>query len=176
MTDYLEISYPDDEYNRMWQQFKDSNPTVKCQSKITPSDFWNAPPVQALSSAITTSRGKTLLIKWPPLPLPESNYHISLYFQDNRTPSSYSWRMFKILINGDTFYNKLNVTTNGVNVYAPQWPLSGQTQITLVPDDRDPVGPILNAAEMFQLLPLGGRTSDKDGNTMVPIFLSISHL
>lgn len=150
----------------MWQQFKDSNPTVKCQSNATPSDFWNMPPSKALSSAITTSRGKNLQIQWPPTSLPRSNYHVSLYFQDNRTPSPYSWRVFNILLNGDNFYTKLNVTTRAVNVFAAQWPLSGQTQITLVPDDGAPVGPIINAAEMFQLLPLGGRTNDTDGNTI----------
>uniref|UniRef100_A0A803LNT2 Malectin-like domain-containing protein n=1 Tax=Chenopodium quinoa TaxID=63459 RepID=A0A803LNT2_CHEQI len=130
---------------------------------------------QALSSAITTSRGKTLEIKWPPTPLSDSNYHISLYFQDNRTPSPYSWRVFNILINGDAFYNKINVTTSGVNVYTPEWPLSGQTQITMIPEDGGPVGPLLNAAEMFQLLPLGGRTSDKDVIAMTDLDRSLNN-
>ncbi|XP_021768544.1 probable LRR receptor-like serine/threonine-protein kinase At5g59680 [Chenopodium quinoa] len=169
------ISYSDDEYNRMWQQSKDTNPTVKCQSNITPSDFWNMPPSRALSSGITTSRGKTLEIKWPPISLSDRNYHISFYFQDNRTPSPYSWRVFNILINGDAFYNKLNVTTSGVNVYTPEWPLSGQTQITLIPEDGAPVGPIMNAAEMFQLLPLGGRTSDKDVTAMTDLDRSLNN-
>ncbi|KAL2927596.1 hypothetical protein RDABS01_019927, partial [Bienertia sinuspersici] len=169
------ISYPDDEYNRMWQQYKDQNPTVKCQSNVTSSDFWNKPPSKALSSAITTSRGKNLEIQWPLTSLPGSNYHISLYFQDNRTPSPYSWRVFNILINGETFYTKLNVTTSGVNVFARQWPLSGKTQITLIPDDGVPVGPIMNAAEMFQLLPLGGRTNETDVIAMSDLDRSLNN-
>ncbi|KAL2927595.1 hypothetical protein RDABS01_019926 [Bienertia sinuspersici] len=169
------ISYPDDEYNRMWQQYKDQNPTVKCQSNVTSSDFWNKPPSKALSSAITTSRGKNLEIQWPLTSLPGSNYHISLYFQDNRTPSPYSWRVFNILINGETFYTKLNVTTSGVNVFARQWPLSGKTQITLIPDHGVPVGPIMNAAEMFQLLPLGGRTNETDVMAMSDLDRSLNN-
>lgn len=171
LIDHLKTSYPDDEFHRMWQQFKDSNPIVKCQSNVTPSDFWNMPPSKALNSAITASRGRSLQIQWPPMPLYGNNYHISLYFQDNRTPSPYSWRVFNVLINGDTFYSKLNVTTTGVNVYSNQWPFNGQTQIKLVPDNGTPVGPVINAAEMFQLIPLGGKTTSRDGNYLVPTFL-----
>ncbi|KAL9237933.1 hypothetical protein vseg_012424 [Gypsophila vaccaria] len=160
------ISYPDDEFHRWWQPFKDTNPTVKCQSYVTPSDFWNMPPSKALSSAITTSRGKNLQIQWPPMSLPPSTYYVSLYFQDNRNPSPYSWRVFNVSLNGDTFYAKLNVTTSGVNVYASQWPLSGQTVITLTPEAGIPVGPMINAAEMLQLLPLGGRTNARDAIAM----------
>ncbi|XP_074276787.1 putative LRR receptor-like serine/threonine-protein kinase At1g67720 [Silene latifolia] len=160
------ISYPDDEFHRWWEPFKDSNPTVKCQSSIVSSDFWNMPPRQALSSAITTSRGKTLQIQWPPMPLPPTNYYVSLYFQDNRNPSPYSWRVFNVSLNGETFYSKLNVTASGVNVYATQWPLSGQTQLTLTPDNDIPVGPMINAAEMLQLLPLTGLTTARDAMAM----------
>ncbi|XP_010691039.2 probable LRR receptor-like serine/threonine-protein kinase PAM74 [Beta vulgaris subsp. vulgaris] len=169
------ISYPDDEFHRMWQQFKDSNPIVKCQSNVTPSDFWNMPPSKALNSAITASRGRSLQIQWPPMPLYGNNYHISLYFQDNRTPSPYSWRVFNVLINGDTFYSKLNVTTTGVNVYSNQWPFNGQTQIKLVPDNGTPVGPVINAAEMFQLIPLGGKTTSRDVIAMAELARSLNN-
>ncbi|CAO2815177.1 unnamed protein product [Amaranthus hypochondriacus] len=169
------ISYPDDTFHRMWQQFKDSNPTVKCQSNITPSDFWNIPPKKALNSGITTSRGKTLEIQWPPMTLPGNYYHISLYFQDNRSPSPYSWRVFNVSINGDTFYPKLNVTTAGVNVYATKWPLSGQTQITLVPHYGIPVGPIINAAEIYLFLPIAGRTNSRDVVAMEDLDRSLNN-
>lgn len=141
------------------------NPVVESHSKISPWDFWNIPPAKAFKTAITTSRGKTLQIQWPPVYLPSAKYYISMYFQDNRTPSPYSWRVFNVSLNDKNFYAGLNVTTSGVTVYSTQWLLSGQTQIVLTPETGIPVGPLINAAEIFQILPLAGKTLTRDGST-----------
>ncbi|KAK4757475.1 hypothetical protein SAY87_018776 [Trapa incisa] len=156
------ISYPEDQYNRYWHPFKDENPTVESKSGVKMLSFWNMPPVRAFSSALTTSRGKNLKVKWPQGSLPESLYYISLYFQDSRTESPYSWRVFDIWVNGKKFYSNLNVTADGVSVFAAQWPLFGQTEIEMTPGDGIPVGPLINAGEVLQLLPLGGRTHTRD--------------
>lgn len=157
-------SYPEDQYNRYWHPFKDENPAVESKSGVLMSSFWNMPPASAFSTALTTSRGKTLKVRWPESSLPESLYYVSLYFQDTRSRSPYSWRVFDVLINGNKFYSNLNVTADGVSVFAAQWPLSGQTEIEMVPADGIPVGPLINAGEVFQLLHLGGRTLTRDGN------------
>ncbi|VFQ67899.1 unnamed protein product [Cuscuta campestris] len=156
------IGYPEDPYNRLWQPFMDHNPSVLSHSQVGPAAFWNAPPKEIFTTALTTSRGKTLTVHWPPFPLPNTYYYIALYFQDNRTPSPYSWRTFDVQLNGKTFYAKLNVTTDGVTAYSAAWPLSGQTQISLIPNEGIPVGPVINAGEIFQLMPLGGKTLTRD--------------
>lgn len=158
-----ETSYPDDPFNRYWQSFTDTNPIVECRSNISSPGFWNLPPPAALMKALTTSRGKELLINWPPFDLPDTSYYLALYFQDNRTPSPFSWRVFDVTVNGKTFYNGLNVSTEGVMVYGSQWPLSGKTSIKLTPASDSPVGPLINAGEIFQIVPLGGRTLTRDG-------------
>ncbi|XP_028777029.1 probable LRR receptor-like serine/threonine-protein kinase At5g59680 [Neltuma alba] len=160
------ISYPDDKFNRMWQPFLDQNPFVLSHSNVTSSDFWNLPPVNVFISGITTSRGKVLELQWPLASLPSTNYYIALYFQDNRSPSAYSWRIFDVAINNQTFFSKLNVTASGLTVYASKWPLSGQTKITLAPREGSPVGPVINAGEILQLLPLGGHTIHRDVTAM----------
>lgn len=147
----------------MWQPFKDQNPAVSSHSNVT-SDFWNLPPARVFNSGITASKGNKLELQWPDVSLPATNYYIALYFQDNRTPSPYSWRVFDVAINGQTYYSKLNATVNGVSVYAPEWPLSGHTKITLTPADGMPVGPVINAGEIFLIVPLGGETLPSDGN------------
>ncbi|GLT24878.1 hypothetical protein SLA2020_000420 [Shorea laevis] len=168
------ISFPDDPYNRLWQPFKDQNPVVVSRSNVTPSDFWNNPPVKAFGNAITTSRGKTLQIQWPLFTLPATKYYIALCFQDNRALSPYSWRVFSVSVNGKSFYNGLNVTTYGVTV-SGVWPLSGQVQITLTPDANSPVGPVINAGEILQLIPLGGRTVTRDVLVMEELVRSFNN-
>ncbi|KAM2928408.1 hypothetical protein COP2_035658 [Malus domestica] len=156
------IGFPDDKFNRLWQPQMDQNPIVRCKANVTPSDFWNVPPAKAFHNSITTSRGKQLHVKWPSWPLPSAAYYIALYFQDNRNPSPFSWRVFNVSINGKNFYSNVNVTTRGLTVYAPKWPLSGQTEIVMTPGQGVPVGPVISAGEILQVLPLGGMTLPRD--------------
>lgn len=136
---------------------------VTSHSNITATDFWNLPPPRAFETALTQSRGKKLQIKWPAIYLPSASYYIALYFQDNRNPSPYSWRVFSVTVDGKNFYKNLNVSTSGVAVFGTQWPLAGQTEIVLTPDEVSPVGPVINAGEILQIVPLGGRTIARDG-------------
>lgn len=153
----------------MWHPFKDLNPVVVSNSSVNPQDFWNKPPTKAFSSSITTSKGKPLEIQWPPGSLPSSRYYIALYFQDT---GPNGWRLFNVSVNGNTYYEDLNVTTNGVTVYGSEWPLSGQTNITLTPRNDMPVGPVISAGEIFQIVPLAGKTFAEDGciSTFIIIF------
>ncbi|KAI3904033.1 hypothetical protein MKW92_026810 [Papaver armeniacum] len=159
------ISFPDDQFNRNWQPFEDANPVVESHSNITSTDF----------GTFRHQLGKTLNIQWPNVSLPSANYYIALYFQDNRTPSWYSWRVFNVLVNGQNFYTNLNVTATGVTVYATSWALSGLTQITLAPSNDSMVGPVISAGEVFQIIHLGGRTLARDTSVMEDIARSFNN-
>uniref|UniRef100_J3LKQ2 Malectin-like domain-containing protein n=1 Tax=Oryza brachyantha TaxID=4533 RepID=J3LKQ2_ORYBR len=156
------VSYPDDQYNRYWAPFADANPTVESHSPITPEEFWNMPPAKALGAGITTSRGKKLAVQWPPVELPAASYYVALYFQDSRTASPYSWRVFDVAVNGKEFFRDLNASAAGVMVYSSMMQLSGKTVIALTPSVTSPVGPLINAGEIYQIVPLGGRTATRD--------------
>ncbi|KAK6136900.1 hypothetical protein DH2020_029345 [Rehmannia glutinosa] len=156
------ISFPDDSFNRYWQPFTDNNPFVSSQSNVTPTTFWNIPPQSAFASALTTSRGKNLTLNWPPFSLSSGLYYIALYFQDNRHQSPYSWRVFDVYVNGAKFFQDLNVTASGQSVVGTEWPLTGTTQISMVPSHDTRVGPLINAGEVFQILPVGGKTVTRD--------------
>lgn len=159
-------SYPDDPYNRFWQPFMDENNVEKSHVNITPSEFWNNPPAKVFGAAITASRGNTLTVRWTPFSLPSSHYYIALYFQDTRTPGPLNWRVFNVSINGENFYTNLNVTTRGVTVYGTEWPVHGQIEISMTPKSDMSVGPLINAGEIFQILPLRGRTLTRDGTSI----------
>ncbi|XP_057787520.1 probable LRR receptor-like serine/threonine-protein kinase At1g67720 isoform X1 [Salvia miltiorrhiza] len=164
--DDIIISYPDDIFNRFWEPYKDESPFVTSHWNVTTTSFWNIPPQKAFASALTTSRGKTLTLNWPPFPLSSGLYYIAFYFQDNRSPSPYSWRVFDVQVNGHFFFQHMNVTEQGQGVVGTNWPLSGQLVITLSPAPSSPVGPLINAAELLQLLPFGNRTLTRDAVAM----------
>ncbi|KAF8776102.1 hypothetical protein HU200_003786 [Digitaria exilis] len=156
------VSYPDDEYNRYWTPYVDANPAVESHSAISPEDFWNLPPAKALKAGVTTSRGKKLTVQWPPVELPAATYYVALYFQDPRTASPYSWRVFDVAVNGQDFFRGLNASAAGVMVYSNMMQLSGKTEILLTPNQTSPVGPLINAGEIYQIVPLGGSTATRD--------------
>jgi Malectin-like domain len=135
------------------------------KSNTTTADFWNLPPDAVFSTGLSTKLVENLTVQWPPVPLPPADYYVALYFQDDRNPSLMSYRVFDILINGDMFYKGLNVSTGGAMVYSASWPLSGQTTIMLVPDVNSSLGPIINAAELLMVVPLGRRTHPRDGKS-----------
>uniref|UniRef100_A0ACD5WSQ4 Uncharacterized protein n=1 Tax=Avena sativa TaxID=4498 RepID=A0ACD5WSQ4_AVESA len=156
------VSYPDDQYNRYWAPFTDGNPTVESHSPISPADFWNLPPARALKGGITTSRGKNLIVQWPTLELPLASYYVALYFQDSRTASPYSWRVFDVAVNGKDFFRGLNASAAGVMIYSNMMQLAGKMEIVLTPNATCPVGPLINAGEIYQIVPVGGRTATRD--------------
>ncbi|KAK8446652.1 hypothetical protein SEVIR_9G519900v4 [Setaria viridis] len=172
-TDYG--SYPDDEYNRYWAPFTDANPTVESHSPISPGDFWNLPPAKALRAGVTTSRGKKLTVLWPPAELPAATYYVALYFQDPRTASPYSWRVFDVAVNGKEFFRGLNASAAGVMVYSNMMQLSGRTEILLTPNQTSPVGPLINAGEIYQIVPLGGKTATRDVVAMEDLAMSLKN-
>ncbi|KAF8394420.1 hypothetical protein HHK36_020628 [Tetracentron sinense] len=156
------IKFPDDQFDRFWEPFGVNNPTANSTSNISISGFWNLPPSKVFDTGLTTDQAKPMELQWPPLSLPNSTYYIALYFADNGDLSLRSSRVFNISINGILYYPDLNVTPSGVVVFATQWPLSGLTQITLTPAAESDIGPLINAGEVFDVLPLGGRTLTRD--------------
>lgn len=167
--------YPGDRFNRYWEPYSGGNiPVVESQASVATEAFWNKPPEAVFRRGLTASRGKSLDLQWPPAPLPAASYYLALYFQDNRAPSALSWRVFDVAVNGQPFFAGLNVSTAGTMVYGAEWPLSGQTRIKLTPAPDSPVGPVINAAELMMIVPLGGRTHPRDGNLICALFIAMS--
>ncbi|GMN46636.1 hypothetical protein TIFTF001_015815 [Ficus carica] len=158
------IRYPDDEFDRYWEPFKEGNSTLATNSNknISVSGFWNVPPLKIFETELMTGQGEPLELNWPVASLPFAKFYIALYFADSSDSSSANSRDFDISINGVTYYSNLNVTPAGVVVFAAQWPLSGPTKITLTPSPKSNFGPLINGGEIFEVLPLGGRTLTRD--------------
>ncbi|KAK1358863.1 Leucine-rich repeat receptor-like serine/threonine-protein kinase [Heracleum sosnowskyi] len=170
------ISYPDDPFNRYWQPFFDKNVVEESHTNVTPSEFWNSPPAKAFQSALTSSRGSTLAVRWTQYNLPTAHYYVALYFQDTRTASPDHWRIFNVSINNEPFYDDLNVTTRGVAVYNTEMPLQGKIEISLTPRKDMSVGPVISAGEILRLLPINRRTLLGDVMVMEEFVKSLDNL
>ncbi|XP_042495512.1 putative leucine-rich repeat receptor-like serine/threonine-protein kinase At2g14440 isoform X1 [Macadamia integrifolia] len=154
------IKFPDDQFDRYWEPFGDSNPTIQSIRNVSASGFWNLPPEKIFDTALMSKQ--TMELQWPPGPLLNDTYYIALYFADNGNASQGSSRVLNITVNGIEYYRNLKVTPFGAVVFATKWPLSGQTKIILTPAAGSDVGPLINAGEIFGLLSLGGRTITRD--------------
>lgn len=165
--------YPDDMFDRYWEPFGESNSINASSNNVSVSGFWNLPPLKLFETWMGSDQLESLELRWPPESLPDSRFYIALYFADNNVSSSGASRIFDITVNGITYYHDLMVNLAGVVVFASQWPLSGPVTITLTPTASSSLGPLINAGEIFQVLPLGGRTSTRDGIASDAIFLSL---
>ncbi|KAL0368070.1 UNVERIFIED_CONTAM: putative LRR receptor-like serine/threonine-protein kinase [Sesamum calycinum] len=130
------------------------------------SGIWNLPPPKVFQTRLARSRPEPLTLFWPPGPVPSDNYSIALYFANDQTASGSS-RTIDVTINGVAYYNNLSVIPAGVVVFANPWPLSGITNLTLAPSPGSIAGPLINAGEVFLMLPSGRKTLPRDVIAMI---------
>ncbi|KAJ8622689.1 hypothetical protein MRB53_031218 [Persea americana] len=156
------LRFPDDQFDRYWGPFTDSNPTINGTRNISVSGFWNLPPSKVFDTALATDQLKPMELQWPPMSLPNSTYYIALYFANNHDSSTGTLRIFNVTIDGLPFYSNLNPSSSGVVVFTSRWTLSGLTKLTLTPASGSDLGPVINAGEIFDVLILGGRTVTRD--------------
>ncbi|XP_054820515.1 probable LRR receptor-like serine/threonine-protein kinase At1g67720 [Prosopis cineraria] len=156
------IRYPDDQFDRFWAPFAPSNSSHAGSSNADVSGIWNLPPSKIFDTWLGSDQLESLDLAWPEASLPSSNYSISLYFAEHSGSSSGRPRILNISVNGIRYYSDLNVTEAGVVVFANLWPLSGPTTIRLTPAASSSLGPLISAGEIFEMLPLGGRTLTRD--------------
>ncbi|KAL5785490.1 hypothetical protein ACOSQ2_007882 [Xanthoceras sorbifolium] len=156
------LRYPDDQFDRFWEPLGDNAHTVAGNKNVSVSGFWNLPPQKVFETALATRQAESMELRWPPVLLLSSRYYIALYFADNPDSSPEASRVFDVILNGVTYYRNLNVTSEGVVVFAMSWPLVGATNLTLNPAVGSIRGPLINGGEIFQLLDLGGRTHTRD--------------
>ncbi|XP_052294053.1 probable LRR receptor-like serine/threonine-protein kinase At1g67720 isoform X1 [Citrus sinensis] len=156
------IRYPDDPFDRFWEPLVDNKKPEPGNLNVSVSGFWNLPPSKIFKTALATRPAERMELTWPPVFLSSSRYYIALYFADNPSSSREGTRVFDIIINGIPYHRNLNVTPDGVVVFATHWPLSGATNITLNPAPGSNKGPLINGGEIFQVLELGGRTLTRD--------------
>lgn len=173
----MKYRYPDDQFDRYWEPFGENNSTTPGFKNISVSGFWNLPPLKVFQTNMGKNQPEPMELLWPPRSLPNSIYYIVLYLADDRVSTSGSPRVLNITVNGVMYFSNLNVSPAGDAIFANQWPLSGQTNITLAPVAGSSVGPLINAGEVFQVLNYGGRTLTRDGlNTLLFICNRIIYL
>ncbi|XP_047947073.1 probable LRR receptor-like serine/threonine-protein kinase At1g67720 [Salvia hispanica] len=164
------FGYPDDQFNRYWQPFGADAFPLSNPQELAVSGIWNLPPQKVFHTRLSKSLVEPLTLNWPPGPLPGGvNYSIALYFADDHASDSNNSRAMDITINGVPYYRNLIRTPVGLVVFSSQWPLAGITNLTLSPAPGSTAGPLINAGEVYQVLPSGGKTLARDVIAMIDL-------
>ncbi|XP_030465881.1 putative leucine-rich repeat receptor-like serine/threonine-protein kinase At2g14440 isoform X2 [Syzygium oleosum] len=166
------IRFPDDQFDRLWVPFG-GNGSSKTSNNLTVSGFWNLPPLKVFETELTATASQPLELQWPLGSLQNGSYYIALYFANDHDSVAGGSRIQDITVNGFPFYSNLNVTSDGVAVFTSNWPLVGLTKINLVPTSGSTLGPLINAGEAFQVLPLGRVTHTRDVIALEKLKLSL---
>ncbi|XP_010464165.1 PREDICTED: probable LRR receptor-like serine/threonine-protein kinase At1g67720 [Camelina sativa] len=155
------IRFPDDEFDRFWEPYS-LNSTGPNNRKLEVSGFWNLPPSRIFNTDLRATQVQPLEFTWPPMPLAKATYYIALYFAHDSDSLGDGSRVFDVSVNGITYYKELSVTPAGAVIFASRWPLEGLTTLTLSPRSGSNLAPLINGGEMFELVPLGGKTLVRD--------------
>ncbi|CAN0856658.1 Probable LRR receptor-like serine/threonine-protein kinase At1g67720 [Linum grandiflorum] len=160
------VRYPDDPYDRIWEPFGGKDPNPSRNRNVSASGMWNLPPSKVFETDISAAgRSRQVLeLPWPPalLPIPHQNYSIAMYFADDRSSPLEDPRVLDVTINGVMYFKNLSLTQMGSLVFAKLWPLGGLTNITLTSAAGSASSPLINAGEVFRLMPVGRRTHTGD--------------
>ncbi|XP_057805952.1 probable LRR receptor-like serine/threonine-protein kinase At1g67720 isoform X2 [Salvia miltiorrhiza] len=164
------FGYPDDQFNRYWEPFGADAFPLSNPQELAVSGIWNLPPPKVFHTRLSKSLVEPLTLPWPPGPLPGGvNYYIALYFADDHASDSNNSRAMDITINGVPYYSNLIRTPVGLVVFSNQWPLAGFTNLTLTPAPGSTAGPLINAGEVYQVLPAGAKTLPRDVIAMIDL-------
>ncbi|CAE5966296.1 unnamed protein product [Arabidopsis arenosa] len=159
------IRFPDDQFDRFWEPYS-LNSTVPNNRKLEVSGFWNLPPSRIFNTDLRATQVQPLEFTWPPMPLTKATYYIALYFAHDSDSMGDGSRVFDVSVNGITYYKELSVTPAGAVIFSSRWPLEGLTTLTLSPRSGSSLAPLINGGEMFELVPLGGKTLVRDVTAM----------
>ncbi|XP_024537456.1 probable LRR receptor-like serine/threonine-protein kinase At1g67720 isoform X2 [Selaginella moellendorffii] len=172
------IWYPSDDYDRLWladKNFPDimgGYQQINTTSNVSVGKTFDKPPTAVMSSAITSH--STMVFQFPRLPTTPTEFYVSFYFAEFAALVN-NTREFQVRFNTSLLESPQLLATINVekSVQAPltslqmyynsRVELSEPTNFLFVPTVNSTLGPILNAAELWEykggLLP-GTETND----------------
>uniref|UniRef100_A0ACD5U0J5 Uncharacterized protein n=1 Tax=Avena sativa TaxID=4498 RepID=A0ACD5U0J5_AVESA len=156
------IRYPDDQYDRLW--FPWVNPVLWTEMSTTrkvqnmANDFFEVPPA-VLQTAITPwNNGSQIQFSWDPQPQPNDPspaYFSIMHFTELQLLPSNAMREFYINLNGELWHRDAVMpeylySRPSFNTFAAR---KSQYNITINATARSTLPPIINALEVFSVLP-----------------------
>ncbi|XP_076893966.1 nodulation receptor kinase-like [Bidens hawaiensis] len=163
-----EIRFPQDIYDRIWKPSSDFNKngnsiSIKNCSVSVPKDIKALAPIQVLQTAkIHSDR----LEFWHNLDSGYYNYTINLYFLELDDSVQTGQRVFDIYIN-NVNRQQIDIMSAGLNYKALSINFTANKFLNLTLEktsNGSQFGPICNAYEVFQVIPLLQATDQQDAN------------
>uniref|UniRef100_A0ACD5U192 Uncharacterized protein n=1 Tax=Avena sativa TaxID=4498 RepID=A0ACD5U192_AVESA len=168
-TDKTElIRYPDDPLDRFWFPWVNSvlwteMSTTRKVSHLNP-DLFEAPPA-VLGTAIRPRNGSQIQFSWEPQPQPNDPspaYFVIMYFTELQLLPSNALREFYINLNGELWFRdgvRPAYLYSGVN-YNNFALRKNQYNITINATANSTLPPIINAVEVFSVIPTTNLVTD----------------
>jgi hypothetical protein len=154
-------------YDREWQNdIQQVNPissfAINTTTPVNVSGPWDKVPELVMQSAESWPRGQGLNLTLPYLTSDNSNYYVAFYFAEIDPLAQNQTRVFDLVLNqgpSEDYYLNISVVSLAGGMYMA-WEAIGSNvtfnssgNIELIPHADSQLGPILNALELFLLLP-----------------------
>ncbi|CAK9198231.1 unnamed protein product, partial [Sphagnum troendelagicum] len=162
------IRYPYDIYDRQWQtDIPQVNPissfAINTTTPVNVFGPWDQVPELVMQSAESWPGGQGLNLTLPYLTSDNSNYYVAFYFAEIDPLAQNQTRVFDMVLNqgpSEDYYFNISVVSLAGGMYMA-WEAVGTNvtfnsssgSIRLIPHADSQLGPILNALELFHLMP-----------------------
>ncbi|KAL5576852.1 hypothetical protein UlMin_018551 [Ulmus minor] len=156
--------YPDDLYDRIWQNHLDNNWSEITTSRKVDSNHYK-PPTEVMSTAGTPkNENSSMDLNWDSSDAIAEFYVCYLYFAELQNLERNQYRAFDIILNGETYYSTMFPTYLASTTVYPTSSLDGKTSYTLslVKLENSTLPPILNACELFQRMDFSDPETDQN--------------
>jgi len=162
------IRYPDDVYDRQWQNdIQQVNPissfAINTTTPVNVSSPADMVPELVMQSAESWPGGQGLNLTLPYLTSDNRDYYVAFYFADIDPLALNQTRVFDLVLNqgpSEAHYLNISVVFQAGGMYMAMELVdtnvtfnSSSGSIQLIPDADSQLGPILNALELFLLTP-----------------------
>ncbi|KAH8944918.1 hypothetical protein BDL97_12G012200 [Sphagnum fallax] len=161
------IRYPDDVYDRQWaNDLAQVNPissfAINTTTPVNVSNPADMVPELVMQSAESWPRGQGLNLTLPYLTSDNRNYYVAFYFAEIDPLALNQTRVFDLVLNqGPSEVTDLNISVVSLaggmyiatELVGTNETFNSSGNIQLIPHANSQLGPILNALELFQLMP-----------------------
>ncbi len=164
---YIYCRYPDDVYDRQWaNDLAQVNPissfAINTTTPVNVSNPADMVPELVMQSAESWPRGQGLNLTLPYLTSDNRNYYVAFYFAEIDPLALNQTRVFDLVLNqGPSEVTDLNISVVSLaggmyiatELVGTNETFNSSGNIQLIPHANSQLGPILNALELFQLMP-----------------------
>ncbi|PON53936.1 Mitogen-activated protein kinase kinase kinase [Trema orientale] len=155
--DYSLYRYQDDKYDRIWEHSLAVSTSINSRTVSSQSDFaivYDEQPPQTVLKTFVQPQGTGLTYTFNDIGDPSTEFSVYLHFAEFLQPTTQGRRNFTVTINGNLQGPFTSPEYMKTLYFHQNRSVTGNVQVSIAATSDSKLTPILNAMEIFKVIPL----------------------